>query len=75
MVGRGEVSEIFLESISGRLYDFASQLTDDGTDNPATVAFLQEAFAAIFLEDLAELGQVEDPELCHFEQKVGRGVG
>ena len=60
---------------------FAERLISDVRDRatgggPSGRAdFRENAFTEIVVEHLFEIGMVENGEICHFEARVGRGIG
>ena len=61
---------IFAERLSSELRDRAM-----GGGLSGKKTFRENAFTEIVVEYLAEIGMVENGEVCHCETRVGRGIG
>ena len=60
----------FAERLLSDVRDWATGGGPSGKTN-----FRENAFTEIVLEHLFEIGMVENGEVCHFEARVGRGIG
>ena len=61
---------IFAESLSSDVRDRAT-----GGGLSGKKIFRENAFTEIVFEHLFEIGMVENGEVCHFEARIGRGIG
>ena len=60
----------FAERLQADVRDRATGGGPSGESN-----FRENAFTEIVLEHLFEIGMVENGEVCHFEGRIGRGIG
>ena len=70
---------------SSRFYDYIGILKnrvnqaalelDESADAVAPIGFRENAFTAVVLEALEDLGQLQDAELCYLNRQFGRAIG
>lgn len=57
--------------LSARITEKALELRDEEADVTA-MAFREDAFTAVVVEALGDMGQLSDVELCYFDSRIGR---
>jgi len=59
----------FIQRMSSEVHDRSS----GGSESDGSVDFKENVFVEYVLEQLAEMGIVENPEVCHYERRAPRG--
>ena len=64
----------FIANLRSRVNDRAIEAAEDES-GAVPMGFREEAFTAVVLEMLEDLGQVSGGDICHFDRRLGRGIG
>ena len=61
----------YARSLAARVTERALEFSDEHSPDSPT-SFREDAFTAVVVEILEDLGQLADVELCYFDQRIGR---